>query len=285
MQRLFAIAVLLSVSAHATAAELRYGATEHQSVWESESSPLKCRLRHPIPAFGEAVFEENAGGRLGLTLHAWQRPFRTGEARLLSVPPPWRHGEPQRDLGTVDFADDKPPFHMPQPSARRLLLELERGMFPTLVYTDWADGADRVQVHLSSVNVRQALGEFRTCVDHIIPFAFEHVQLSRIHFDFDKAELTVAARARLDEVARYASADPAIRRIDLGGHTDNRGGRQYNHTLGIERAKAVQDYLIAKGLDPNLFRPIAHGEGKPIATNRTEHGRAQNRRVEIELIR
>lgn len=278
-------ALLLLLPLAASAAAQRYGATEHESRWQSEGSPLACSLRHEIPSFGTALFHREAGGQLEFTLNTFLRPLRTGEARLMSVPPAWRHQTVIRDLGTVDFADRKPPFHLPQPLARRLLAELEQGMFPTVTYKDWADGADNVSVHLSSVNVRDALGEFVACVDRVLPFAFNDVRSSRIFFALGSAELDGPSRARLDDVAAYLKADPSVRRVELNGYTDSRGFRSYNRALSDKRAAAVRDYLVAQGADGDRFSIKTHGESRPLASNRSETGREQNRRVEVALVR
>jgi outer membrane protein OmpA-like peptidoglycan-associated protein len=281
----FTACLLLLLPLAVPAAVQRYGATEHESRWQSEGSPLDCSLRHEIPGFGAALFRQAAGGQLEFTLHTFLRPPRAGEARLLSVPPAWRHQAVVRDLGTLDFADRTPPFRLPQPLARRLLAELKQGMFPTVTYKDWADGADNVSVHLSAVNVVDALGEFVTCVGQVLPFTFDDVRDSRFHFALGSTELDGPARARLDRVAAYLKADRSVRRVELNAYTDNSGFRSYNRALSAKRAGAVRDYLAAQGVDAALITIKTHGESKPIASNRTASGREQNRRVELALVR
>ena len=73
--------------------------------------------------------------------------------------------------------------------------------------------------------------------------------------------------------------------IELTGHTDNTGTEESNMDLGMRRAKAIQNILIAKGVDKNLISIESKGETKPVATNDTEAGRHQNRRVELRLIK
>lgn len=285
MARIFCLLCLLAVPAASAAGVMRYAASEHDSHWEVESSPLRCVLQHQVPQFGRAVFSKEAGQELTLVLENFQRPFRSGEARLLSVPPAWRHEAAVRDLGTVDFVDGKPQFQMPRPLARRLLAELEQGMFPTVSYKDWADGRDEVNVALSSVNVRAALGEFKACLDAILPFNFQHVRFSRVHYLHGEEMPDPVDQARLDAVARYVKADESVRRIEVDGYTDNRGFRAVNLAMSEKRVQAIKDYLVAKGVSPAMVVTRAHGENKPIASNRTSTGRARNRRVEVTLVR
>jgi OOP family OmpA-OmpF porin len=66
------------------------------------------------------------------------------------------------------------------------------------------------------------------------------------------------------------------------GHTDNVGADAYNMNLSKERAKAVMDYLVSKGVPATKISSVGYGEEKPIASNETEEGRSKNRRVEIK---
>lgn len=102
-------------------------------------------------------------------------------------------------------------------------------------------------------------------------------------FDFDKAVLKPAGRQKLDELAAYVdTVDLEV--IIAVGHTDSTGPEAYNQKLSERRANAVKQYLISKGVDGNRVYAEGKGELEPVATNATRQGRAQNRRVEIELV-
>ena len=73
-------------------------------------------------------------------------------------------------------------------------------------------------------------------------------------------------------------------RIEVGGHTDGKGTVEYNKKLSENRARAVVEYLISKGLEPRRLQYKGYGKSKPIAPNDTEEGRSQNRRVEITIL-
>lgn len=101
-------------------------------------------------------------------------------------------------------------------------------------------------------------------------------------FDFDKSVIKPEGRVALDRISDN------IRKINLDvvvaiGHTDSIGSDAYNLRLGLRRAEAVKAYLVSKGLPANKITVESHGERQPIADNRTEIGRAQNRRVEIKI--
>jgi len=75
-------------------------------------------------------------------------------------------------------------------------------------------------------------------------------------------------------------ANPDLK-IGVEGHTDNVGNPKSNKTLSDERAMAVVASIVAQGIDPKRLSAAGHGQDKPIADNKTEEGRAKNRRVEL----
>jgi outer membrane protein OmpA-like peptidoglycan-associated protein len=98
-------------------------------------------------------------------------------------------------------------------------------------------------------------------------------------FEFDRATLLPAAELKLRQLA------DTLKRASLGltveGHTDAIGSDAYNQDLSTRRAVAVRDYLLAQGVPADRLKVAGFGEGRPIATNTTDEGRAMNRRVEI----
>jgi outer membrane protein OmpA-like peptidoglycan-associated protein len=71
--------------------------------------------------------------------------------------------------------------------------------------------------------------------------------------------------------------------VDVNGHTDSTGGAQHNQELSERRATSVASYLGSQGIDPRRMSAVGFGSTQPVATNATEAGRAQNRRVEIQI--
>lgn len=100
-------------------------------------------------------------------------------------------------------------------------------------------------------------------------------------FDFDSARLTPAMEQALDDVARRLRDSEGIERLRIVGHTDSVGAADYNRGLSERRAEAVADYLAERGLDRDAMTVEGRGESDPVATNETEEGRAENRRVVI----
>ncbi|MEI7898056.1 MAG: OmpA family protein [bacterium] len=101
-----------------------------------------------------------------------------------------------------------------------------------------------------------------------------------ILFETGKSAIQKESLPIVDEIYQLLNLDPALK-ISIEGHTDNTGDAAGNKKLSDGRARSVMDALIAKGVAKTRLSAIGWGQEKPVADNRTEEGRAQNRRVEI----
>jgi|WetSurSiteA1Bulk_404760.scaffolds.fasta_scaffold00052_7 outer membrane protein OmpA-like peptidoglycan-associated protein len=110
------------------------------------------------------------------------------------------------------------------------------------------------------------------------------VVLENIFFDFDKTVLLPESYAELDKVVQFMLEED-IKLIEISGHTDNEGSDSYNQKLSEGRAASVVKYLASQGIKTERMSAVGYGESRPIDTNQTEEGRAQNRRVEFTLIK
>jgi outer membrane protein OmpA-like peptidoglycan-associated protein len=104
----------------------------------------------------------------------------------------------------------------------------------------------------------------------------------KVHFAYDSSDIQEKSYPLLDEVASVLQENPDIE-VRVEGHTDSRGGEEYNLELSDKRAQSVVDYLTDKGLDRGRLQAKGFGEKRPIESNSTEAGRAANRRVEIHI--
>lgn len=103
-----------------------------------------------------------------------------------------------------------------------------------------------------------------------------------ISFAVGRADIQPALRPILDQFA-HGLGDQPNTEVYIVGHTDSTGNDAINNPLSVERANSVRDYLGSRGVDTRRIRTEGRGSREPVATNGTELGRAQNRRVEIYL--
>lgn len=101
-----------------------------------------------------------------------------------------------------------------------------------------------------------------------------------IYFDFDSYSVKPEFQSLLEAHARYLKASSA-RKVMLEGHTDERGGREYNLALGQKRAEAVRRALTLLGVPDQQMEAVSFGKEKPAAQGNNESAFAQNRRVEL----
>jgi outer membrane protein OmpA-like peptidoglycan-associated protein len=109
------------------------------------------------------------------------------------------------------------------------------------------------------------------------------VILKNIFFDFDRYELLPESRIELDRWVDHLKNNPRLK-IEIGGHTDNKGSKEYNQVLSENRARSVYNYLVEKGVDKSRLTYKGYGLSQPIDTNETEAGRANNRRTEFKVL-
>ncbi len=114
----------------------------------------------------------------------------------------------------------------------------------------------------------------------------EEIKLKeKIEFETDSATITSGSKPVLDEVVKVMSEHPEIEHVRVGGHTDSTGNKDHNLKLSDERAASVKAYLVEHGVAADRLASKGYGQTRPIADNNTDAGRADNRRVEIHILR
>lgn len=263
-----------------------YQAPLEQTHWEASSKKLHCSLSHDIPLYGSATFSQSAGDTLQFTMKVKRRATRNRDrAHLQVLPPQWKHQVEAVDLEEVAVHKGDTPFQLEGNLPSRMLTELEKGMFPTFSYRDWIDASDQVTVALPGVHIKDALDTFIQCLASLPAYKFTDFKDSMLHFEFGKHRLGSTARKRLDDVVRFLKDDNEVKRIEVTGHTDNIGRKRNNDKLGERRSQAVRDYLASKGVSVNMFKVKSFGERKPVESNKTNKGRATNRRALVSLVK
>jgi OOP family OmpA-OmpF porin len=111
----------------------------------------------------------------------------------------------------------------------------------------------------------------------------EIIILQQVQFDTNKATIKKVSDTLLDEVSGVLKEHPEITKIEVQGHTDNRGAPKLNEKLSQDRADAVRKALIKRGIEEGRLTAKGYGQNVPIADNKTEAGRQENRRVQFKI--
>ena len=142
MKKLFATGLtftLTTIANSVQAMDVQYVASPQQSQWQMISNtPLECRLVHPIPNYGEAVFSSRASKKINLDFELkMKRPMgETRDVSLVSMPPAWRPGEGADRITNIQFFQQFDGYVGGQ-TAWSILSELEKGRYPTFSYQEW----------------------------------------------------------------------------------------------------------------------------------------------------
>ena len=111
----------------------------------------------------------------------------------------------------------------------------------------------------------------------------ESIVLKNVLFDTDKFDIKIESNLELDKVVGFMKDNPGIK-IEIAGHTDNKGTESHNKLLSQNRAKAVVEFLLNKGVDKSRLNYKGYGSTNPIDSNETEEGRKNNRRTEMRIL-
>ena len=153
----------------------------------------------------------------------------------------------------------------------------------------WIDGSSDSDKGIFITNIVMAKGavelyernatDYSSAVEKAIAETGKFVT-NNILFETGKATLKPESMEEIRKVAEYMKKNPSAR-FEVQGHTDNQGSDKVNDPLSQQRAEAVVKALEGEGVDPFNLRPVGKGSHEPVADNKTEEGRAKNRRVEF----
>lgn len=277
--------LLMTASAHADLR--RYQSGLDNSKWQNTTETrLQCDLVHEIPNYGHAVFSSEAGkiDNLAFELEMMRLPADYSLANIESVPPRWKPGKGSKPITDIQWRKQ---FNgdVDEKSAWIMLTELEKGYFPTLYYTDWHNRHDRVAVALASTNFRDPYYNFLNCRSNLLKFSFDDISQLTLNFEFGGAELDKDSKMKLAQVEEYLKHDNQIESISVKAYSDSFGGRWHNYEVSKKRAEQIKMFFVEAGIDGTKISVEGFGERRHIASNQTELGRQENRRVIVQMTR
>ncbi len=278
------LASLLSANSYAELSK-RYVATPQQSQWEMVgNSTLACRLSQPIPTFGEAVFSSRSSKKINLDFELkMRRPMgETRNVSLISMPPQWRPGERAGRIADLKFFKQFDGYVGGQ-TAWSILSELEKGRYPTFSYQDWQSSDQRIEVALSSVLFQSKYNTFSDCIANLLPYSFEDIAFTILHYERQGDELNKASKKRLSQIADYVRHNPDIDLVLVSTYTDSTEGKSVSQNLSERRAESLSRYFKSLGLPEDRIQVQGYGKRRPVADNSSPMGKDKNRRVVISL--
>lgn len=251
--------------------------------WTVEGSPFACQLVHPIPTFGEAVFEQEAGENVVFMLLPAQSQQLSGRVRLIAESAPWSPGMAPRSIASVQAQQGS--IRVEGDQAAGTLAALHEGMMPTISGDRWYGTVESVTVNVLPVNFQAGYADFMECLVDLLPVNYRQIARTAVLFPTAEHQLSDATRARLDLIAQYVLTDDTVEQIFVDGHTDNDGRRLLLRDLSQRRAEEVTRYLVSQGVDESMIVTRFHGDRYPVVENDTPENRQRNRRVTIRLER
>lgn len=278
---IFIVTCLLSTSVLAET----FQAPVTDTQWQVIESPLECSLTQTIPGFGEASFSRQNGGPLMLAFVTHSQPAEQNNVQFQVAAAPWQNSDEHMTLTSLPTQKGQTRFVVHGEVAMEALTQLQDGRFPFISYRSQPYHGD-IKVMLSTIKLNDSLPAFQQCLSNLHPDTFSDVSKLTVYFGLEQAQLDKDARQALQRLADYAKLDDSISEIRIASHTDSHGRRRVNEPLSDARAQAVRDFLVKQNEIPaEMIRIRSYVDHQPAKSNKTEMGRAHNRRAEITLIR
>ena len=233
--------------------------------------------------FGQAEFSLNTAAYLELKLLAEQTTTVVGEMRFSQVSPEWKHQLKQRDVYRSIVLNKTFPLSISGQTIADALDILKSGDYVVLEFQDNSSRNADTQLFLNPIQFQEAYKQFLECQKNLLPYTYQDIRNTVLHFATNKAELDQTARSALDKIIDYVKAAEVDYRIAVAAHTDSISSKSFNKKLSLQRANSAVSYLVEHGLSADWITKRAYGERRPKESNKTRAGRAANRRVEVTL--
>ena len=278
----FAALWLLIFSLNAVAAVQHYGKALGHADWEVAGNALYCQLKLSIPRFGEVIFRQKHADTTHFILQQWEFNPTPTAAKVYTLPPVWKKQTGAVRIGTMPIHSGHTLAVADAELTAKLLKQLQLGKQPRIVYQTHAK--DTIKVDVAAEGFMHGYQDYLKCVAKMLPFSFDEVKFSTVHFARDDRHLDRKDMNQLRRIAKYVKANKNIQTIKIDGYSDNVGRNGHNIYVSELRAKAVAEYFKGFGVDAKKLEVSWHGSKNPMADNRSHYGRDLNRRVSIELL-
>ncbi len=280
-----ASAVLCMTICSPSVSALQFGAG-FNAEWTFSNPKNQCVLTQEIPGYGTARFLGSPGLGLRFELVSRRDLFGSGEIMAVAQSPEWHPAWPSvQERGYLQHIDGGM-ISADEPVATTLLMDLKQGRTVKLTHpARYGNEDDIVAATISPLRFGPGYASLMQCHQWSMPANFADVSDTQIQFGSGQRSLPVAARARLDLVARYVLADRSMTGIFIDGHADRAGNERSNIKLSEQRARLVADHLVRLGIPRGMMTVRFHGSSYPIDSSATAAASNVNRRVGVQLER
>jgi outer membrane protein OmpA-like peptidoglycan-associated protein len=274
--------LLLCLAVPTALAERVYISDIHQSVWQVANSEIDCRLSQEIPGFGSAVFQLVSGANTKLTIKPNNGQPSMHQVIVNQEKPSWKHDAIDEIFTKVSIQNVVWPLIISDGMANDILRILKLGNLVNFTFQVPEKQSDKLIVGLNPIGFQSKYRVFSDCQKRLIPLA--SMQHTILNFASNAYHLTSEMTDTIRNISTIFKEVDGRYRLQIDGHTDNVASRAYNLRLSGKRVDSVVEYLISQGIPSAAITKKSLGEQYPKASNKTENGRAANRRIEIEML-
>ncbi|MES9911994.1 MAG: OmpA family protein, partial [Candidatus Sedimenticola sp. 4PFRAG1] len=280
--------ILLFIAPTAFAVEMgvrEFSADLHQAKWDFSGTPMVCTLKHEIPGFGMAQFQQRAGKPLSFSVELVKRNKQEGMAQLKEMPPAWVHGARTAEPVEIALTKGKKPFSVDAHQSEWLLDTLERGWGCAVEYPDEGRAGGLIRGVVSPVKFQKKFSDYQACIKKLLPYTLEDVRFKVFQYQSKQMNPSAKMKMALDRIAQFVMASPEKYIINIHGHTDSIGSRSSNRKVSDKRANGVAAYLAGKGVPGGQLATKAYGESRPRVSNRTAKVQGDPGRPALDAVR
>lgn len=253
-----------------------------ESIWIYKGDRFNCTLMHTEVPQGKFYFRSNKKDKVifEYRFNNSQPGWKYAQVSLLT--PPWI--QPQQD-----FPVSKTQLTQAQRYSFRHHVESLLESFGSskwlAVSVGGSEASSELKLVLPTIGSKKAWQQFMQCRRKLPQITYREARDTTLYYQPGQQSLRDNQWHQLQALMSYVALDKRITDVLIDGHTDNTGTRLTNLTVARQRAEQVAQALRKLGLDKEKIQVRAHGSRYPVATNSSQEGRSENRRVVIRLVR
>lgn len=255
-----------------------------EPLWKIDESKTLCSLSQDVYLWGKVSYfmEASKDPKLEFEFSPYKEFSKASDVNLFDTPSEYLPGKPEKHLGVVKVFKGFDGY-LDHKDAWLTIGALEKGHMAVLSYYDNAYYQGEVRVKVNPFGFKKEYEKFLKCTQNLLPYSFDDIKYTIIHFHEKTTELTSHSAMRLNQIADYIKEDPRIVELTITVHTDKLGELADNQKLTEDQASIIKKFFTDKGVLENKITVRALGQGDSVVLNDTKVNKRINRRVLIEV--